>query len=221
MSEKDKKYDAKRAGTRFRNWTFLVYPESVSENWRDTLDQLCIKWCESPLHDKDLNENGEPKKPHVHILLTFNNVKTYEAVSKITESINGTIPQHVQSVQGMVRYFAHLDNPSKFQYNVSDIVAHCNFDLALALKANTSTRYALIRDMRNFIRENNIIHFSDLVDYAIENEYESWFPLLCDNSAFILKEYIKSIWRKSANYSIMKQKEIETEAYYKYKNEIE
>ncbi|WP_428270135.1 hypothetical protein [Enterococcus faecium] len=32
----------------------------------------------------------------------------------------------------------------------------------------------------------------DLIDYALESRFEDWFPLLCDNSAFIMEQYIKS-----------------------------
>ena len=31
------------------------------------------------------------------------------------------------------------------------------------------------------------------IDYAMENRFDDWFPLLCDNSAFIMNNYIKSI----------------------------
>ena len=48
-------------------WTFLVYPDSVNENWLFLLDSLHIPICVSPLHDKDFNPTGEPKKPHKHI----------------------------------------------------------------------------------------------------------------------------------------------------------
>ncbi|MEE5905358.1 Rep family protein, partial [Streptococcus pneumoniae] len=53
-----------------RDWTFLVYPESAPENWRTILDETFMRWVESPLHDKDVNADGEIKKPHWHILLS-------------------------------------------------------------------------------------------------------------------------------------------------------
>uniref|UniRef100_UPI001FD9DA67 Rep family protein n=1 Tax=Staphylococcus sp. GDX8P107P-1 TaxID=2804109 RepID=UPI001FD9DA67 len=53
---------------RTRNWTFVIYPESVVSNWRDVLDDEHIQWVESPVHDKDTNPEGEIKKAHIHIL---------------------------------------------------------------------------------------------------------------------------------------------------------
>ncbi|MDF9661329.1 Rep family protein, partial [Bacillus cereus] len=40
---------------RTRNWTFIVYPESTPENWREIINDLHTPWIESPLHDKDVN----------------------------------------------------------------------------------------------------------------------------------------------------------------------
>jgi hypothetical protein len=46
--------------------------------------------------------------------------------------------------------------------------------------------------MINFIREQHIIEFQDIVDYSIANRYEDWYPLLADNSTIIIDKYIKS-----------------------------
>lgn len=104
---------------RTRNWVFILYPESAPEDWRTKLDDLLIEWVESPLHDKDVNPGGEPKKPHWHILLLFSGSKSYEQIVEITLSVNGTIPKPCISVRGQIRYFAHLDNPEKAQKETS------------------------------------------------------------------------------------------------------
>ena len=60
---------------RARAWTFIVYPESAPENWRDVLDGFHLQWACSPIHDRDVNATGEPKKAHWHILLSFGGKK--------------------------------------------------------------------------------------------------------------------------------------------------
>ncbi|WP_312844784.1 Rep family protein, partial [Staphylococcus epidermidis] len=37
---------ASQGNVRTRNWTFVIYPESVSEGWRDILDNEHIQWVE-------------------------------------------------------------------------------------------------------------------------------------------------------------------------------
>lgn len=183
---------AAKRNERVRLWTFLVYPESAPEDWRTVLDDLHIEWVESPLHEHDVNPDGTKKKPHWHILLSFDGVKTYEQVCDITSSLHATIPQKVQSAKGLVRYMAHLDNPEKYQYDISLIIGHGGADVGTLLKPTAAARYVLIKEMSEFILDNDIIYFKDLYFYAMAHRFDDWYPLLCDSSAYILGNVIRS-----------------------------
>ena len=178
--------------TRTRNWTIVVYPESAPSDWRDRLDELHIEWVESPLHDIDCNADGEVKKPHWHVLLMFGGVKSYDQVLELTKDFNAPIPQRCHNAKAMVRYMAHLDNPEKAQYSISDIKAHGGVDISELLRPSSSERYSIISDMIEYIKSDNVIEFQDLMDYARLHHFDDWFPLLCDNSAFVVSQYIKS-----------------------------
>jgi len=177
---------------RIRNWTFVLYPESAPEDWRGILDNQHIQWVESPLHDKDTNEDGTPKKPHWHILLMFEGKKSFEQIKEITDSLSCPIPQKVASVKGLVRYMAHMDNPDKHQYSQSDIIGHGGVDLAELLKPTSSTRYQLIGEMMDYVVEQDITEMEDLMLYARVNRFDDWFPLLCDSCAYIMGAMVKS-----------------------------
>lgn len=101
-------------------------------------------------------------------------------------------PQKVANTKGLVRYFAHMDNPEKFQYKKADIIARAGADIASYLAVSTAERYDLIREMMAFVKDNNIVEIKDLLDFAMDERFEDWFPLLCDNSAYIMDSYIKS-----------------------------
>ena len=178
--------------SRTRNWTIVLYPESAPADWRDLMDDLQIEWVESPLHEFDTNATGEVKKPHWHILLLFGGVKSYDQVVEIVEPFNCPAPQRCHSAKGCVRYMAHLDNPEKFQYNIGDIKAHGGVDLAELLRPSSSERYSLIGEMCSYVRDNSITEFQDLMDYAMQHRFDDWFPLLCDSSAYVVGQYIKS-----------------------------
>lgn len=178
--------------TRTRNWTVVVYPESAPENWRDIIDEMHIEWVESPLHDSDINATGEKKKPHWHVLLMFGGVKSYEQVMELCQDLNCPRPERCHNSKAMVRYMAHLDNPDKAQYSISDIISHGGVDIAELLRPNASERYSLIREMIAFIRDNEIIEYQDVMDYAAEFRPDDWFPLLCDNSTFVINQYVTS-----------------------------
>lgn len=178
--------------TRTKTWTLVIYPESAPQNWREIIDEHHIEWVESPLHDKDKTAAGEPKKAHYHVLLMFGTLKSYEQVKEITDSVNGPIPERCHNAKALVRYMAHLDDPNKAQYDVTDIKGHCGADIAEMLRPSSSERYNIIGEMIDFVKQHRIVEFQDLMDHARQNEFERWFPLLCDNSAVIMVNYIKS-----------------------------
>lgn len=177
---------------RTRNWTFVVYPESAPENWREVIDDLHVPWVESPLHDRDVNPNGELKKPHWHVMIMFSSNKSYSQIREITMKLRSPNPQKVANAKGMVRYFAHMDNPEKCQYKKTDIVTHAGAEISSYLSVTTAERYELINEMMEFIDSQGIVEMKSLLDYARRERFDDWFPLLCDNSAYIMDSYIKS-----------------------------
>ena len=50
----------------------------------------------------------------------------------------------------------------------------------------------LIKEMISFVKENDIDEIQDLIDYAMENRFDDWFPLLADNGTFAINTFIKS-----------------------------
>ena len=184
--------EKKSTDNRTRTWTFVLYEDSAPNNWRDILDEQHIEWVESPWHDKDVNADGSTKKKHKHILLLFPGKKSYEQIKDITDSLGQPIPQRCHNAKAMVRYMAHMDNPEKAQYSPSDIVSHGGVDLAELLRPSSSERYTIIRDMIDYIRSAAVTEFQDLMDYAAAEHFDDWFPLLCDNSAYVIGQYIKS-----------------------------
>ena len=190
MASKKSKDDAQNGRT--RNWNIIVYPDSAPSNWRDILDESHIEWVESPLHDKDVNPTGEPKKPHWHVLLMFGGVKSYEQVLDFIQPLNCPIPQKCHNAKSSVRYMSHLDHPDKAQYKTGDIVAHGGVDVKDLLKPSSGEKYELVREMIAWVKENNVIEYQDLLDYAMAERFDDWFPLLCDSCTFVVNQYIKS-----------------------------
>jgi len=183
-----------RASQRTKAWAVIVYPESVCEGWRDALDGQHIPWVESPLHDADLNADDTEKKAHWHVLFLFGSMKTYDQVVDITKDIGSTKPIKVSNVRGMVRYFAHLDNPEKKQYNANEIVTHCGADVLRHLVDEKESRRRVVREMRHWVHENECLDFATLFDYACDEE-EEWFDCLITNGTYVMEKYINSRWK--------------------------
>lgn len=206
---------AKAKGTgasgRTRNFATVVYPESAPDRWQERLEQCFVPAFISPLHDRDINPTGEAKKPHYHVVIMFDSVKTKEQAAEIFSHIGGVGCEVVQSIRGYARYLCHLDNPDKHQYNKEDVKQLCGADYITTIGLPTD-KYKCIKEMIEYCKDNNIISYSDLLEYAMNNHFE-WFRVLCDSGTMVIKEYLKSLtWKisnpsiKPIDYEILKEK---------------
>ena len=181
-----------------RDWTFLVYPESAPANWREILDETHIRWVESPLHDQDVNENGELKKAHKHILLSSDGPITEQAVMKIIEPLKGPIPKKVGSAKGLVRYMAHLDNPEKYQYPVDEIIGHNGADVASYFELTMTNKIVMMKDIVKFIYEEEIDNYADFLMLCIEKS-DDWFNIAVNHNTLAINKLIDAMWHKKRN----------------------
>lgn len=178
-----------------RFWAFVGYPESLPADWIEQLILKGIPFSVSPLHDKDTNPDGTPKKPHYHIILMYNGPTTYNNVkNNITDFLGQPIPIPLESPIGMFRYFTHQDNPEKYQYNKNDITNYNGFDISLIL-TNSDIKNCMI-NIQQFIRDNNIIEYSDLLDFLLDNNLiDLWF--VASNHTILFNTYLTSLRNKT------------------------
>lgn len=175
--------------SRTRNWCFVVYPESAPADWRDRLERLAVPALISPLHDRDVNPDGVIKKSHYHVMLMHKGKKSFEQIKSITDSLNSPMPIPVSDSRGMARYFCHIDNPEKYQYDIDDVKSIGGVDYR-SIIGLASDKYAAIREMAHFCIENGIMEYCVLFEYAMDNN-EGWFRVLCDSS-FAIQQFLKS-----------------------------
>lgn len=182
---------------RTRNFATIVYPESAPDGWIDIIRETCVNIFISPLHCEDVNPDGEIKKPHYHVLVMFDTVKTQAQFLDFISAFGGVGIEKVNSTRGYARYLCHLDNPEKHQYNIDDVISIGSEDY-FSIISLPSDKYGSIREMIDYINTENISSFSDLLEYcAANNEY--WFRCLCDNGTYVIKEYLKSRTYTSKN----------------------
>lgn len=192
--------DEKKASGRgrTRNFATVVYPESAPDGWQEILSQQFVPAFISPLHGKDVNPTGEPKKPHYHVVLMFDGVKTREQAQDIISKINGVGCEVVQSIRGYARYLCHLDNPEKAQYKQEDVRSLCGADYPGTIGLVTD-KYKAIGEMIDFCEDNGIYSYSELLKYCRMERFD-WFRVLCDNGTVVMKEYLKSkSWTERAD----------------------
>lgn len=174
-----------------RYWTFLIYPESAPENWKQILQETGLPVAISPIHNKDKNPDDEIKKDHYHILLCFNGPTTFRKVNTLCAQFNSPIPKRVLSVKGIYRYFTHKDNPEKYQYDEKDIQVLNGFDIKEYAGLTTSQIIMMKRELINIIKANNIQEYCILLDFLDENDFIDFFEVASSHTLF-LNTYITS-----------------------------
>lgn len=177
------------ATNRTRHWGTIVYPESCPENWRDLLASEAVPAIISPLHDKDIEQDGTPKKPHWHVMLMFAGVKSQPQVHEICKKFGGVLPIPVSNAQGMARYFIHKDNPDKYQYSPDDIVNLSGADWSELMKTSKD-RYDTLAEIITYLHDNKVMYYSDLIDFCRLNN-RVWYECAVDNT-MVLKAYCLS-----------------------------
>ena len=179
-----------------RNWTFIYYEEHGLNNLIEYLSDTGLPYSISPIHDKDFNPDGTLKKPHYHCIIMFPGPTTYNKVSTICNELKASIPKRILSVVGIYRYFTHLDNPEKVQYNESDIISGNGFDIKDIKGMTTSELLDCKKQIIELIINNNIFEYSSLVDYLLVNDLIDLFGVVSNNTIFF-NTYLTSL-RNSA-----------------------
>lgn len=183
-----------------RNWAFVVYPESSPADWIEQLTQTGLQCAVSPLHDKDKNATGEPKKAHWHVIACYSGPTSYNVVKGLTDTLNSPAPQALEQVRGYYRYLTHKDNPEKYQYSEDDIKTINGFSILDFCDLTKGEIISIKRELQMLIRNLNIMEYSDFMDYLQDNELVSFYDIASSNTYFFEK-YISSRRNKSKQIS--------------------
>lgn len=176
--------------SRNRNFASILYEESALANWQAILVEHFVPCFISPLHMNDTDINGNLKKPHYHIMIMFDGVKTNEQAKEIFDSIGAVGCEVVKSLRGYARYLCHLDNPEKAQYNPEEVLSFCGSDY-MGVIGMALDKYKAIGEMIEFCENNCIYNYAELLNYCRQSRFD-WFRVLCDSGTYVIKEYLKS-----------------------------
>ena len=175
-----------------RNWTFVLYNDSCAKDWEEYLISTGVPFAYA-YHDKDLTEIGEKKKEHYHVLICFDGPITYTNALTYAERVGAAnnVIQPAGSVRGIVRYFCHKDNPDKYQYEEDIIQCRNGFDPSDYFALTVTQTKALKRKVTNFIRDNDIYEYADLIDLLMDSDLGDMYDIASQNT-FYFTQYIKS-----------------------------
>lgn len=189
-----------RGDKRTRNWATIIYPRqsedeetTCPDNWADILAEMGVKVAVSPLHDKDVQGDGTPKKAHRHVLFAFEGVKTAEQVKELTAKIGGVGVEPINSLYAQTRYLCHQDNPEKAQYSTLDVLTFGGFEF----KRYSSTKEDEEKDtiskmgrIMNLVAEKGLYEYCEVAEYLMSEEQELFGTFR--TNAYFFATFLKS-----------------------------
>lgn len=191
--------EASKKETRKRNWVFVVYPDSAPEGWMDILAEQHVCAFVSPLHDRDANADGEPKKPHWHVMLMFKGLKTEEQAQEISDLFSHVKVQPCKDTRAYARYLCHLDNPEKSQYSVGDVQSYGGADY-LEMVGSAADVDSALAEMMDWCIEQRCTSFFKLSNFARFNRPD-WFRVLTASRTVYLTAWLRSFqWELDRGY---------------------
>lgn len=174
---------------RGRNIKFLLYPD-------DRTHVAALDYIKSNfryigiLHDKDIDNNGELKKPHWHILCCFPNDRWRSKLSKDL-GISSNYMRKCEDKNHFSRYLLHLDDTDKFQYDESELFGNIldKFDFT---PGGTSEDFKMI-SMIDLLDENST---------SSNFNYVAAVRLICKNGMYSTLRRSGSIGSGIINYYV-------------------
>lgn len=103
---------------RKRNFCLILYPDCPEHNeliTRIVSNEYNFDYA-GICHDKDITDEGDPKKPHYHFVVHLSNACTRSAFAK-NLGIEERLVQDCKDYKGALMYLVHYKNQDKAQYS--------------------------------------------------------------------------------------------------------
>lgn len=192
--------------------SFIAYPKHtfINSNGIEEEGGIDIEYCLSLirdkicsyayiLHDKDIIEDsGELKKPHYHIILLFHKQEHTKPILKLFKT---NVYETIKNLNGCIQYLVHKGYDNKYQYKIEDVVFR-NLDVPTIINS-----FVVKNDFESGLQIlfeylpkcNDII---DIVNFAIKN---SLYSVLKANYN-IIKDYYKCYCERKSRLDSLKKK---------------
>lgn len=177
--------------TKARNFAFIIYPESIPDDWEECLTKLGVSMAVSPLHDLDETErkfedmtedekaviqNGGKvyKKAHYHVLYIARNPVTVESVrKKIKRVLGNNSISHIEIVDSVEYYYQYLTHESadaikknKHRYDKKNMVFINDFDIDRYVSLDENQKRELKNLLLDIVDDYNLVNTKDLMAFV-------------------------------------------------------
>lgn len=152
------------ADKKYRSFAGTLYPDSESYDCEQLLSIIRSKFIDWAyiLHDKDVYDNGELKKPHIHWV----GRATPRCLSVVSNFLG--LPENdieiVKNFDNMIQYLIHLNDIDKFQYSPDDVETNLP-NIGQLLRRLSEGQ--IVKDLASAKMQKS---WYDLVQYAVDTD---------------------------------------------------
>lgn len=164
-----------------RYWKFLLYPDSCGGGWEsdtdyeellDRLESLQVQMCLSPVHNRDVNSEGEFKKSHIHGIVYVPGKKSYKRMVELLSPFGVKYVLGCDDHEAAERYLLHLDVRNKVakpEYPVEDLVCLNGYQCTSVYDRKVNKD---MRDLHDYVEDNGVMYFCDLANWVLDSRPE-------------------------------------------------
>lgn len=193
-------------------WSFIVYEDSVPDNYIERLKSTGMQVALSPWHDKDSwnhdsppmtnaetgelipqgarYKTGDRKKCHRHGIVKTDRKCSWREMNRLLQDIlHCPYIQKCRSLKGAYEYFLHLNNPEKYQGYFKDEIIKMNGFVIEPTKFEQGILYDEI--ITNIIE----YQFTKWIEVCTYYHGQPEYMLLLSSRPAIITEVLKDNWR--------------------------
>ena len=162
--------------TKARYWVGIGWIENLRGDWQDVIGGLLQYPYTYVVHDKDVDSEGKPIPPHVHIMIAYGNTTTYKSALELFRTLNAPGKQafntcfKVQNVRHMYNYLVHDTDDArkkkKYQYPEDERVCGNNFEIGLFEQISQADKERMLDELEDLIFEKGFCTYGSLTLYV-------------------------------------------------------
>lgn len=205
-------------------WVAIMYPEGMIDDWEDCIArklQVPGVYCK---HDKDLDNDADARKEHVHIMIKWGNNTTQRAAKNCFMELakEGCQPiacggeiQAVHNVRNMYNYLIHdteeCHKKNKYQYDKSERIEFNGWDIGIFEQVDTEEKKAIRRELCQIICDEEFTNFAVFYKWLIAEGYDGIYREVAESNSGILERLTRgnyqTKWQKMEAERLQEQEE--------------
>lgn len=149
------------------SWALVLYPNEDPKH-KNALDFILNNYQKYAYikHDKDLLDNGELKKEHYHVIISFNNYRWRNAIAEELQ-ITPNYLEKIRNLENSLKYMIHFNNSDKYQYSVEEVKGTLKQKLIAFINSTDKSESDKVIELLDFLEsQKSYVKLSDFLRYV-------------------------------------------------------